>query len=393
MSLIFKNCEKYNGAKGNTHMVLLGRHTAKAFRYGFTCDQFTITSFSSKLIFLTIFLISSFRKLFSTKMRSLERGGSSAKHTIVPTATGRESTDSKTIGKSIGKKRPLSPSQDDKPTKRVSIKVPSRAGSKSISGGKMAGGKKAARQSGKKVPATTSKLKIDLALPVPMHVAIASIKESYPVRRHFKDLEGWESDCLKFLKQLQKHPWISAERPKYIFHVPVEMIFPEIRGAYNAKIKHPMDLTTAEAKLLSGIYQHAEEVSYLTLHKHGFSIVLTTFSVSQFVSDIALIFSNALTFNKDGYEVGEPMSCAYYDASTHLLKYSRWLSLEILASSLSDSANCAIVDGCAREWSLTDKNRSKARAEMEDIVFNEFIDKTLVGDKYVTFHSLNLNPQ
>lgn len=32
VSLIFKNCEKYNGAKGNTHMVLLGRHTAKAFR-------------------------------------------------------------------------------------------------------------------------------------------------------------------------------------------------------------------------------------------------------------------------------------------------------------------------------------------------------------------------
>jgi len=138
------------------------------------------------------------------------------------------------------------------------------------------------------------------------------------------------------------------------------MIFPEIREAYNAKIKHPMDLTTAEAKLLSGIYQHAEE----------------------FVSDIALIFSNALTFNKDGYEVGEPMSCAYYDASTHLLKYSRWLSLEILASYLSDTANCAVVDGCAREWSLTDQNRSKARAEMEDIVFNEFIDKTEVGDKY-----------
>lgn len=48
---------------------------------------------------------------------------------------------------------------------------------------------------------------------------------------------------------------------KYIFHVPVEMIFPDIREAYNAKIKYPMDLTTAEAKLLSGIYQHAEEVS------------------------------------------------------------------------------------------------------------------------------------
>lgn len=156
-------------------------------------------------------------------MRSLERGGSSAKHPVLPTATGRDSTGSKTIGKSIGKKRPLSPSQDDKPTKRVSIKVPSRAGSKSITGGKIAGGKKAARQSGKKVPATTSKLKIDLNAPVPMHVAIASIKESYPVRRHFKDLEGWESDCLKFLKHLQKHPWISAERPKVILILVVHL--------------------------------------------------------------------------------------------------------------------------------------------------------------------------
>lgn len=51
------------------------------------------------------------------------------------------------------------------------------------------------------------------------------------------------------------------------------MIFPEIREAYNAKIKHPMDLTTAEAKLLSGIYQHAEEVSCLTLHKYEFVLL------------------------------------------------------------------------------------------------------------------------
>jgi hypothetical protein len=292
-------------------------------------------------------------------MKSLERGGSIAKHPVLPTAANRDSTGAK----SIGKKRPMSPSfLDEKPSKRVSIKVPARAGSKSIApGGKMAGGKKAARQSqsGKKVAASPSKLKLDLNVPVPMHVAIASIKESYPGRRQGKDLDGWELDCLKFLRQLQKHPWISAERPKYIFHVPVELIFPEIREAYNAKIKYPMDLTTAESKLLSGIYVYAEE----------------------FVSDIALIFSNALTFNKEGYEIGEPMSCAYYEASTHLLKYSRWLSLEVLQSSLGDSSNCAVVDGCATEWSLTQQNRDMARKEMEDIVFNEHIDKTEIGDK------------
>ena len=54
-------------------------------------------------------------------------------------------------------------------------------------------------------------------------------------------------------------------KPKYIFHVPVDIIFPEIREAYIAKIKNPMDLTTAEAKLLQGVYQNADEVSISAL--------------------------------------------------------------------------------------------------------------------------------
>lgn len=61
------------------------------------------------------------------------------------------------------------------------------------------------------------------------------------------------------------------------------MIFPEIREAYNAKIKNPMDLTTAEAKLLSGVYVYAEEVSAnnldVTCHKQAH---LTTFSCVYF---------------------------------------------------------------------------------------------------------------
>lgn len=75
------------------------------------------------------------------------------------------------------------------------------------------------------------------------------------------------------------------------------------------------------------------------------------------------------------------MSCAYYEASTHLLKYSRWLSLETLQTYLNDSGHCAVVDGFATEWSLTVQNRERARKEMEDIVFNEPIDKTEVGDR------------
>ena len=79
--------------------------------------------------------------------------------------------------------------------------------------------------------------------------------------------------------------------------------------------------------------------------------------------------------------MGEALSCAYYEASTHLLKYSRWLSLEVLQSYLVDSAGSVVVDGCAAEWDLTIQNREVARKEMQDIVFNECVDKTEAGDK------------
>ncbi len=32
ISLIFKNCDRYNGPKKNHHLVNLGKHTAKIFR-------------------------------------------------------------------------------------------------------------------------------------------------------------------------------------------------------------------------------------------------------------------------------------------------------------------------------------------------------------------------
>lgn len=158
-----------------------------------------------------------------------------------------------------------------------------------------------------------------------------------------------------------RHPWVSAERPKYIFHVPVHFVFPEIRESYAAKINEPMDLTTAEAKLLQGVYQDAAE----------------------FISDIALVFSNAITFNKEGHDVGEPMSCAYHEASTHLLKYIRWLSLDLLQSCFTDSVDDPVVEsGSVPSWILSTRNRDLARKEMESIVFNELVDITEPGDKF-----------
>jgi hypothetical protein len=95
-----------------------------------------------------------------------------------------------------------------------------------------------------------------------------------------------------------------------------------------------------------------------------------------------LTFANARTFNRDGYEEGEPMSCAYYEASEHLLKYARWLSLESINSSIKDSPNSAVVErGVAAEWKLTTRNKEMARKELEDIVFNEHLERTEPGDR------------
>jgi hypothetical protein len=132
------------------------------------------------------------------------------------------------------------------------------------------------------------------------------------------------------------------------------------------KIKKPMDLTTVECNLLEGN-------RYTT--------------PNDFVNDCALVFSNAITFNKDGRDVGDPLSCAYYDASIHLLRYSRWLSLELLSNHVASSDE---VDEDAGgddklpplSWALTEGNRKKAREEMENLVLNEPIDKSLEGDRF-----------
>ncbi len=291
--------------------------------------------------------------MFADKMR----GGSPTKRLVLPIVS------SKAKAAAEGrKKRPPSPSIEEQPAKRVSIKAPPKTASKSVSNVSI--GKAASKSktiSKLSPPKTPSKLTYaDNNAPLQIHVAISLIKESYPGRRQTKDLEVWETECHNFLRQLSKHPWVSVERPKFIFHVPVHYVFPEIRDSYAAKIKQPMDLTTAEAKLLQGVYQEAEE----------------------FLSDIALVFSNAIEFNKEGRDVGEPMSCAYHEASTHLLKYTRWLSLEMLQPYLSTCSDSPVVEsGSASSWKLTIQNRAMAQKEMEAIVFTEHLDKTGPGEK------------
>jgi hypothetical protein len=126
-----------------------------------------------------------------------------------------------------------------------------------------------------------------------------------------------------------------------------------------------MDLTTVECTLLQGNrYTQPDD----------------------FLQDIALVFANAVRFNRDGRDVGDPLSCAYYDASVHLLRYSRWLSLEILlpySDSGSDHVDEDTPDGLPPfSWRLTEGNRKRAREEMEKLVMNEPIEKSLEGDRY-----------
>ncbi len=125
-----------------------------------------------------------------------------------------------------------------------------------------------------------------------------------------------------------------------------------------------MDLTTIECALLAGNKYAAPE---------------------DFFNDLALVFSNAIVFNKDGRDIGDPLSCAYYDASIHLLRYCRWLSLELLAEYVDDSDHVDESEDTnlpLSTWKLTSGNRKKARDEMESVVLKEPIEKSLEGDRY-----------
>ena len=87
-----------------------------------------------------------------------------------------------------------------------------------------------AKMSPKPTPAALPKPKLSINVkpnqPVPLHIAISRVKESFPLRRAVKGLQSWEAGCARFFKDMIRHPWISAARPKFIFHVPVPVLFP-----------------------------------------------------------------------------------------------------------------------------------------------------------------------
>lgn len=111
-------------------------------------------------------------------------------------------------------------------------------------------------------------------------------------------------------------------------------------------------------------------------------------SPEDLLQDVALTFSNAIKFNKEGRDIGDPASCAYYDASVHLLRYARWLSLEQLSTYVEDSDHIDEPgpDGLPpSQWKLTTANLARAREEQKAIVLDETIERSLEGDRW-TWH-------
>ncbi len=320
VNLIFKNCEAYNIPKQNIHIVNLSRHCAKIFR-----------------------------KMYPLRIKAYEASGGKTLFGDDKKVKRRSSDMSVTSGPPAKKLKIESTSGKRKsPTPQV-------PNNQTIARGK------SPKNQGKK-PGLRLVIRNDGPGPVPLHVAIAKIKQSFTCRRQHKELQDWEGACSKFFREFKKHPWASSSK-RFVFDAPVPMLYPEIKDAYKMQIKNPMDLTTAEGKLLQGgIYREAQE----------------------FIDDVALVFANAVTFNKSGHEQGDPTSMAYFDASEHLLRYTRWLSLEYLSPYLVDDSHSEGIRqlGPLKHWKLTKSNQNDARFEMESIVLQQAIDRSDEGDRF-----------
>ena len=110
----------------------------------------------------------------------------------------------------------------------------------------------------------------------------------------------------------------------------------------------------------------------------------------DFVKDVALVFANSIVFNKEGKDIGDPLSTSYYEGSIHLLKYCRWLSLQMLTDHLEDSefVNESGEDGMPpTSWRLTMGNLKQSRQEMGAIVLSEPLERSMDGDRHTWMES------
>jgi len=352
MNLIFTNCEKYNAPKKNDHILALSKHLAKVFRKLY---QNKIKNYEENMITSrgqgTPTMLA--RDNGNEKKRPRENSPTPSEMSARPLDK-KSKKDGKAARRSISRVSSIA----SMPSMDVSVKSsapPSRDASPKPPNGRGSG-----KKGGKKITEVPNEIPQG---PVTLTQAIERVQAQYPGRRNPKVLENWEAVCHRFYRDLLRHPWLNGSNPKFIFHAPVTTLYPEVADVYLSKVEKPMDLTTAESKLLSGGLYKAPQ---------------------DFVKDIALVFGNAISFNKIGRDDGVAMSCAYYEASTHLLRYTRWLSLDSFSNFLMDDSEigAAPKEGAYQDWKLTTSYKQAARTEMEGIVLKFAMEKSETGEKF-----------
>lgn len=192
MLLMFQNCITYNSARKTDHLVAMGRYAMKMFR-----------------------------KVFSAKMRAFEDPSSaSTPVTIEPPSPLKAVTETR--------KEPPTDAAQQGAAKKAKVDIGDTVRAKvaapriTLSTSSIPGPAKPPKALTPKAVVPKSKPN----QPVPLHIAIAQVKEQFPLRRAVKALQPWESACARFFKEMMRHSWISAARPKFIFHVPVPVLFP-----------------------------------------------------------------------------------------------------------------------------------------------------------------------
>jgi hypothetical protein len=186
MLLIFNNCISYNSIRKADHLVSMGRYALK-----------------------------NFRKIFSAKMKPFDDPSS-----VVVASSPKAVVPAESAASAVRKDPPMGVAQQGA-SKKLKIDVSRPRITLSASAAAAAA---AARPKTPTPKASVPKSKPNQ--PVPLHIAIAQVKEQFPLRRAVKGLQSWEAACARFFKELMRHPWISAARPKFIFHVPVPVLFP-----------------------------------------------------------------------------------------------------------------------------------------------------------------------
>ena len=302
MLLIFKNCEKYNIPKRNDHIVLLARYCAKNFRKLYTSkmktehgsgvvieskDAKSVTSIDKLNKKRTISSSSDNRvKKKSKKLNSDETSiGGNSRGSMSVSSRKKVDTDEMSIS-SVRKKKRKGISSSASVSSRTSqkIKLDTKNISRSVGKNKFLSPK----------PASVANT------PLSLHEAIAQVKELFPIRRQYKDLVSWEGACSRFYREFMRHPWLGAARPKFIFHAPVTLLFPEVKEAYNSKIENPTDLTAVECKLLQGgVYNNSK----------------------AFIDQVALVFVHAITFNQTGVSAYSYCFACTFNISTISFNY------------------------------------------------------------------------